>query len=56
MTAEQAAQIAKQAKAKQLVLTHISQRYEFNEKVLEQEAKKHFKNTQIAKDFMKIEI
>ncbi len=56
LTAEQAAQIAKKGKVKQLILTHISQRYEFNEKILEQQAKKIFKNTQIAKDFMKLEI
>ena len=39
-----AAEIAKEAKVKKLILTHISQRYK-NEKVLEKEAKKLFKNT-----------
>ena len=56
MTAEQAAQIAKKQKVKQLVLTHISQRYEFKEKILLKEAQKYFKETKIAKDLMKLEI
>ncbi len=56
LTAEQAAKIAKKAKAKQLVLTHISQRYEFKLDDLLKEAKKVFKNTTIAKDFGVIEI
>ena len=34
LTAEQAAKTAKKAKAKKLILTHISQRYEFKEKIL----------------------
>ena len=51
LTAEQAAKIAKKAKVKQLILTHISQRYEFKLDDLLKEAKKIFKNTTIAKDF-----
>jgi len=51
LTAAQAATIAKKAKAKRLILTHISQRYEHNLSVIEKEAKKIFKNTQIVKDF-----
>ena len=56
LTAEEAAKIAKQSKAKELILTHISQRYEFKEKELEADAKKIFPNTKVAKDFMIIEI
>ncbi len=56
LTAEQAAQIAKKAKAKQLILTHISQRYENNLKKIENEAKSIFKNTKVVKDFDKIKI
>lgn len=54
LTAKDAAEIAKKAKAKKLFLTHISQRYEGNFKKIEKEAKKLFKNAQIAKDFQKI--
>tara|TARA_Y100000310_G_C20541098_1_gene743334 strand:+ start:95 stop:994 length:900 start_codon:yes stop_codon:yes gene_type:complete len=56
LTAEQAAKIAKLSKSKKLILTHISQRYELKLKDLLAEAKKVFKNTEIAKDFDKIEI
>lgn len=56
LTAEQAAGIAKSAKAKQLILTHFSQRYEYKEKILLNEAKKVFKNVVLAKDFMKVEV
>ncbi len=54
-TPSQAAKNARKAKAKQLILTHISARYEDTSKLLE-EARKFFKNTQVAEDFMKIEI
>ena len=54
-TPSQAAKNAKKAKAKQLILTHISARYEDTSKLLG-EARKFFKNTQVAEDFMKIEI
>lgn len=56
LTSEQAGKIAKKAKVKQLILTHLSQRYENNPKIILNQAKKIFKNTQLAKDFMKIEI
>jgi len=56
LTAKQAAEIAKKAKAKKLILTHISQRYSTNLKEILNEAKKVFKNTSIAKDFDKIVI
>jgi len=53
LTAKQAAEIAKKAKAKKLILTHFSQRYN-DVRDLEKESKKIFKNTVCAKDFMKI--
>jgi len=54
-TPSQAAESAKKARAKQLILTHISARYDDTSKLLER-AQKIFKNTQVAEDFMKIEI
>ncbi len=51
----QAAKLAKAAGVKQLILTHISRRYK-DTKPLEIQAKKLFKNTKIAHDFMKVEI
>lgn len=56
LTVIQAAQIAKQAKVKKLILTHISQRYEHKGSVLENKAKKIFKNVKVAKDFMMVEV
>jgi ribonuclease Z len=56
LTAKEAAEIAKKAKAKQLILTHLSQRYEKNDAKIIQEAKKIFKNTELARDFMRVEI
>ena len=56
LTARQAAGAAKKAKVKKLVLTHLSQRYEHNPKVILNEAKKVFKNTIIAKDFDVFEV
>lgn len=55
LTAKQAAQIAKKSKSKKLILTHISQRYENNEEIILNEAKKIFKNTILAEDLMKVE-
>lgn len=51
MTARQAAQIAKDANAKQLILTHFSARYQ-NLKNFETEAKTIFPNTYVADDLM----
>jgi len=56
LTAKQAAEIAKKADVKKLVLTHISQRYQKNLNVILNQAKKTFKNSYLAKDLMKIEI
>mgnify|MGYP001559567640 CR=1 FL=1 len=56
MMAEQAAQIAKKARVKRLILSHISQRVEKNLKGNLTKAKKIFKNTSIAKDLDVIEV
>ena len=56
LTAEQVASVAKKAKVKKLVLTHLSQRYESREKIVLNEAKKTFKNVIIAEDLMKLEV
>jgi ribonuclease Z len=49
----QAAEIAKKAKVKELILTHLSPRYKETKTFLAQ-AKTKFKNTKIANDFMEI--
>ena len=54
-TPSQAAEIAKKAGVKKLVLTHISARYKSTEKLLEQ-SRRIFPNTLVAEDFMKISI
>ncbi|MGC8676281.1 MAG: ribonuclease Z [Candidatus Micrarchaeia archaeon] len=54
-TAEEAASIAKQSKAKMLIMTHISARHR-DAVVLEKEARKIFKNAHMAYDGMKISI
>ncbi|MCX6748822.1 MAG: ribonuclease Z [Candidatus Pacearchaeota archaeon] len=56
LTAKQAAETAKKAKVEKLILTHISQRYENREKILLNEARKIFKNTELAEDLMALEI
>lgn len=56
LTARQAAEIAKASKSKQLILTHISQRYDNKENLILQEAKKVFQKTKIAEDLMKVEV
>lgn len=50
LTAKDAATIAKKAKVKALILTHISQRYEHAPYLIEKEAKKIFRNSKIAKE------
>ena len=55
MTATEAAELAKKAKAKQLILTHFSQRYKENNE-FEKEAKKVFKNVKAAEDFLTLTI
>ena len=50
LTAKQAAQIAKQAQAKQLILTHFSARYRHLD-AFEEEARNVFSNSYAADDF-----
>lgn len=54
-TPSQAAENAKKAKVKKLVLTHISARYDDTTLLLKQ-AKKIFRNTVVAEDFLRIEL
>jgi len=56
LTSANAAEIAKKAKAKKLILTHLSQRYENDEQKILKEAKKIFAKTELARDFMKVEV
>ncbi len=51
LTAKQCGEIAKSAKVKKLILTHISQRYDNNLKELLDDAKSSFKNVVVAEDF-----
>ena len=55
LSAKDSGKVAKQAKVKKLVLTHFSQRYKNLNEVLN-EAKKEFKNVEVAKDLMSLEI
>ncbi|MBN1157516.1 ribonuclease Z [Candidatus Woesearchaeota archaeon] len=55
LTAKQAAQIAKQANVKKLILTHLSQRYK-ETKHLKEEAEREFGNVVCADDFMEVKI
>jgi len=50
LTSTNAAEIAKQSKSKKLILTHLSQRYDCDNKKILQQAKKVFKNTIIVDD------
>jgi len=54
-TASQAAQTAKRAKAKRLVLVHVSGRYKKSDLLLEQ-AMKTFPHVDVAEDFMSIDL
>ena len=56
LTAKQAAETAKKSKSKKLILTHLNQRYENSSKKILEEAKKVFKNTEIANDLEKFRI
>jgi ribonuclease Z len=55
-TCLQAAEIAKKAKVKKLILTHLSPIYEEHEEELIKQAKKIFKKTILAEDLMKITV
>ena len=54
-TPSMAAETAKKARVKRLVLTHISARYK-DANLLLQQAKKTFFNTELAEDFMRLEL
>ena len=54
-TAFQAAEIAKKANVEKLFLTHISPRY-LDYRILENDARKIFKNSFVPKDFQEVEI
>ena len=55
LSAKDASLLAKRAKVKKLILTHFSQRYKNLDEVLK-EAKKQFKQVEVAKDLMSLEI
>ena len=54
-TSVQAAEIAKKANVKRLILTHVSTRYKKSD-ILETEAKEIFENSTVAEDFMETEV
>jgi len=54
MIAGQAAEIAKKSNSEKLFLTHLSQRYEKDPKVILNEAKKIFKNSYLAEDLQEV--
>lgn len=54
-TPGQAAETAKQAKVKRLILTHLSSRYK-NPQLLMEQARKIFSNVDVAEDFTEIEV
>lgn len=56
LTAGQAAGYAKKANVKKLFLVHLSQRHEFNSKEFLSEARKIFKNTELAKDLDRFKV
>jgi len=56
MTAKQAGELAKKSHSKKLILTHISQRYEFELKKILEDAKQFFSEVTIAKDLDVVEI
>ncbi len=55
-TAKEAAEVAREANVRKLILTHISTRYSKDASPLLEEAKKVFENTIIAEDFMSLEV
>ncbi len=55
-TAREAAEVAKTARVRKLILTHISARYSKDATPLLEEAKKVFKDTVVAEDFTMLEV
>ncbi|WP_406671322.1 ribonuclease Z [Methanolobus sp. ZRKC4] len=55
-TAEEAAQLAKEANVRNLILTHISSRYSDDVTPLLEEAKAVFENVSVAEDMMEVEV
>ncbi|WP_202320789.1 ribonuclease Z [Archaeoglobus neptunius] len=55
-TAKEAADVARAANVRKLILTHISTRYSKDSSPLLEEARKVFENTIIAEDFLNIEV
>ena len=55
-TAREAAEVAKKAGVRQLILTHISARYSKDATPLLEDAKQVFENVVVAEDFMSIEV
>lgn len=55
-TAGEAAELAKRAGARRLVLTHISSRYSDDVGPLLADARRHFHEVLVAEDLMKIEV
>lgn len=55
-TAREAGEVAKMLNAKKLILTHISARYSKDPSPLLDEAKDVFENTEVAEDFMVVDI
>jgi ribonuclease Z len=56
LSVKQSAEIAKKSNSKELVLTHISQRYSKNPKKILEQSKKIFKNSFLAKDLDVLEV
>lgn len=55
-TSKEAAQVARNAKVKQLILTHISSRYSEKRELLLHDARSVFENVKLAEEMMEIEI
>ena len=55
-TAREAAEVARDAGVKQLVLTHLSARYSVNASELLQQAREVFPATVVARDGMEVEV